>query len=66
MYVKPAEGLKIPDPDRFDWLPEEGRDVPATAYWHRRLRDKDVVKADSPAAEAVPPAVEADPPAKES
>lgn len=42
MKVKPAPGLKIRDPDLKDFLPEDGRDVPETDYWHRRLRDKDV------------------------
>lgn len=50
MYVKAAPGLKIRDPDLKDLLPEEGRDVPDTDYWQRRLRDEDVVLADPPAA----------------
>lgn len=44
MLVKPAPGLKIRDPDLKDLIPDEGRDVPETSlYWHRRLRDGDVV-----------------------
>jgi hypothetical protein len=46
MFVKPAEGLVIPDPDRHDMLPAEGRDVPASDFWMRRLRDGDVVGAE--------------------
>ncbi len=38
----------IPDPDRGDILPEEGRDVPETDYWTRRLRDGDVVLGEPP------------------
>ena len=39
MFVKPATGLVIPDPDRGGVLPAEGRDVPPTEFWRRRLRD---------------------------
>jgi hypothetical protein len=45
MFVKPAEGLVIPDPDRHDMLPADGREVPASDFWMRRLRDGDVVGA---------------------
>lgn len=38
-----SELLKVRDPDRRDFLPNEGRDVPASLYWHARLRDGDVV-----------------------
>lgn len=34
--------MTIRDPDLHDFLPEEGREVPDSDYWHRRLRDKDV------------------------
>lgn len=43
MKVKPAQGIKIRDPDLKDFLPEEGRDVPDSPFWHRRVRDGDVV-----------------------
>lgn len=46
MHVKPKPGLTIPDPDLHDLLPDDGRDVPETAYWMSRLRDGDVVPAD--------------------
>jgi hypothetical protein len=45
MYVKPAPGLNIRDPDLKDLLPESGRLVPDTDYWLRRVRDKDVFEA---------------------
>lgn len=48
MFVKPADGLVIPDPDRRDALPAEGREVPASDFWLRRLRDGDVVMAEAP------------------
>jgi len=54
MFVKPAPGLKIRDPELKDLIPEEGRNVSDDdLYWHRRLRDGDVVlveKTDAPAA----------------
>jgi hypothetical protein len=43
MFVRPAPGLSIRDPDLMDLLPEEGREVPDSTYWIRRLRDGDVV-----------------------
>jgi len=52
MYVKPAPGLSIRDPDLLDLLPESGRLVPDSDYWLRRVRDKDVVLTDPPSEEA--------------
>ena len=43
MFVKPAPGLRIPDPDLHDFLPEQGREVPDAPYWQRRIHDNDVV-----------------------
>ncbi|MDY0882305.1 DUF2635 domain-containing protein [Dongia soli] len=43
MRVKPAPGMTIVDPDRHDILPAEGRNVPETAYWRRRLNDGGIV-----------------------
>lgn len=46
MYVIPAQGLVVIDPDRLntpdDRLPPEGREVTESLYWHRRVRDGDV------------------------
>jgi hypothetical protein len=56
MYIKPREGFVIPDRDRRDYLPAEGREVPSTDYWNRRLRDGDVVIAAPPEPPAPPPA----------
>jgi hypothetical protein len=72
MYVKAAPGMKIRDADLKDLLPDEGRDVPDTDYWQRRLRDGDVVLAEPPAAAPAeqpapmpaPPAPKADKAAK--
>lgn len=49
MHVKPAPGLSIRDPDLMDLLPEEGREVPDSTYWIRRLRDGDVVSVQAKA-----------------
>lgn len=48
MFVKPAEGLKVRDPDLRDLLPDDGRDVPVSDYWLRRLRDGDVTEGAAP------------------
>ena len=46
MFVKPNADLKVRDPVMRDFLPAEGREVDDNdLYWHRRLRDKDVVLA---------------------
>lgn len=54
-FVKPAEGLAVPDPDHGDDLPPEGRAVNWSPYWARRERDKDVTvtKVPKPGARAV-------------
>ena len=43
MFIKPFPGLSIRDPDRGDRVPAEGRDVPESAYWRRRLAERSVV-----------------------
>lgn len=43
MFVKPKDGRSVPDPDRGDLLPAEGREVSANQYWYRRQLDGDVV-----------------------
>jgi hypothetical protein len=45
MIVKPAPGRAVRDPSTYELLPAEGRDVPDTFFWRRRLRDGDVVAA---------------------
>jgi hypothetical protein len=44
MKLKPAEGRAVRDPDTMALLPAEGRNVPDTMFWRRRLRDGDVVE----------------------
>jgi hypothetical protein len=59
MFVKPAAGAILPDPDHgYEPLPSEGRDVPESDFWLRRLRDGDVFEANAPKIPAVAPAVE--------
>lgn len=56
IYVKPAEGRAAPDPEKgYQLLPDVGGLVPDNAYWRRRLKDEDVIKAKAPAAEVVEP-----------
>jgi hypothetical protein len=59
MFVKPAAGMKIRDPDMKDFLPDEGRDVPDDhLYWVKRLSDKDVELAERPAPKEASPQTE--------
>lgn len=46
MFLKPAEGLDVPDIDRGGLLAVEGREVTPTTYWQRRIDDGDVVLVD--------------------
>lgn len=49
MFVKPAAGLNVPDPERGGLLAAEGREVEPTTYWHKRIQDKDVEVSPAPA-----------------
>jgi hypothetical protein len=49
MLVKPARGIDVRDPDLRDLLPKEGRDVPKSDYWIRRISDGDVHEVEAPA-----------------
>ncbi|MGI4849559.1 MAG: DUF2635 domain-containing protein [Janthinobacterium lividum] len=53
MFVKPSPGIRMPDPDMQDFLPEGGREVPDTAYWLRRELDGDVVRVEQAGAAPV-------------
>jgi hypothetical protein len=48
MFVKPVTGRTIPDPDRGDVLPVEGREVVDNQYWFRRVQDGDVFESVDP------------------
>jgi len=55
MRVRPAPGLLVRDPAQPRApLPPEGREVPDTAYWRRRLRRGDVVPCDPERSEDPP------------
>lgn len=46
MFIKPAPGLTVRDPDRgLAPIPVDGIEVPNSSYWLRRLADGDVVDA---------------------
>lgn len=50
MFLKPKEGLLVPNPEnKFKPLSAEGETIELSRYWKRRLKDKDVVKAKKPA-----------------
>jgi hypothetical protein len=59
--IKPAPGLRIPDPETGEYLPEGGMRMPRSGYWIRRLKDGDVieVKQDAPAKAKGKPAIPA-------
>ena len=51
MFVKPnpdrevnGKALEVYDPTHREFLPAEGRDVPRSPYWIRRLQTGDVVR----------------------
>lgn len=44
MFVKPASGRQVPDPERGGILSPEGREVEANVFWLRRLSEGDVVE----------------------
>lgn len=64
MYVIPAPGLSIRDPDRRDRLPIGGREVPDTPYWRRRIGERSVFAGEIPA-EAPAEPVQSEEPAPE-
>jgi hypothetical protein len=45
IFVTPAAGLLIVDPQLRDNLPPEGRNVEDSAYWRRREAEKSVTVA---------------------
>ncbi len=43
MFVKPVTGRDVPDPQKGNFLPAEGREIPKNQYWLRRIADNDVI-----------------------
>jgi hypothetical protein len=41
--LKPVPGVKVRDPITLQFLPEEGKEVPLSTYWTRRLAEGSVV-----------------------
>ena len=64
VFVRPAPGLRIADPQTGDYLPGSGRLVPRSGFWLRRLKDGDVFAAEqtSPVVEQTSPFAEHDVP----
>jgi hypothetical protein len=48
IFLKPAAGLRVPDPATGEPLPATGARVTPSAYWSRRLADADVQTATPP------------------
>lgn len=59
LHLKPAPKKTVFDPATKKPLPEEGALVEDSAYWRRRLADKDVVRIDPPKAADKPAKKEA-------
>lgn len=52
-YVVPKNGLRVKDPATMAALPPEGKQVPESVYWLRRIAAGDVeLRAETPAATA--------------
>jgi hypothetical protein len=48
MYVIPKSGILIRDPDLKTHIPPEGREVPDSLFWQRRINDGDVTVGKAP------------------
>jgi len=59
MFVKPVEGREVRDPVTQQPVPPEGREVPDTAFWNRRVRDGDLKDATPPKPSGKAPAAPA-------
>jgi hypothetical protein len=62
IFVRPAPGIRIADPQTGDYLPERGATVPRSGFWLRRLEDGDVTEGPGPAADAPRPGPQPDAP----
>ncbi|EAA0861795.1 DUF2635 domain-containing protein [Escherichia coli] len=58
IFIKPAPGCLIRDPDTMKPLAQEGEEKTFTPFWCRRLNDGDVIVVEK-AAEAAPAAASA-------
>lgn len=49
LYVKPAEGRTLRDPERgYEAVLPTGKHVPRTNYWLRRIKHGDAIEAKPP------------------
>lgn len=55
LFIKPAPGRAVRDPDTLEFLQPEGEEKPFTPYWCRRLDDGDVAEFAQNAAPALTP-----------
>lgn len=46
LHLKPADGLRIPNPETGRDLSADGEFVTNTTYWRRLLRSKEVVEVE--------------------
>ncbi|ENF1717277.1 DUF2635 domain-containing protein [Salmonella enterica] len=46
LFIKPAPGRMVRDPDTLEFLTPGGEEKPFTPYWCRRLDDGDVIEFD--------------------
>ena len=58
IYVIPADGREVRDPDTLQLLPREGALVPRNLFYARRIADGDVTEGEAPAPEIEDPAPE--------
>ncbi|HHZ4111631.1 TPA: DUF2635 domain-containing protein, partial [Escherichia coli] len=49
IFIKPAPGCLIRDPDTMRPLAQEGEEKPFTPFWCRRLDDGDVIEIEKTA-----------------
>lgn len=47
IFIKPANGLKIRDPETKIHLPEEGAQVEKSPFWSRRIKSGDVLQVEA-------------------
>lgn len=57
MFIKPAPGRIVPDPEMGGLLRPDGRTVQPTQFWLRRIEEADVIEVDpAPTLTATPEA----------
>lgn len=48
MFIKPAPGRIVKDPETLQPLAEDGETKPQDVYWLRRINDGDVIETKPP------------------